>query len=158
MTSAPPTRYVLLVLPFATESLNVRDRKHWSARRRSQDLMRGEVIAALGGTRDIPRPPFGRARITVVRSSSGQLDEDNLVSSCKALLDVLCVQSATHPLGLGLIEDDSPRHIELIVRQGSAPRGRGVTTVQIDELPGIVAPASRRKRQVEAQTTLPAVA
>ena len=32
MTSAPPTRSVLLVLPFATESLNVRDRKHWSAR------------------------------------------------------------------------------------------------------------------------------
>lgn len=130
----PVAREHVFTLPFALESLNTRDRKHFGERHRAQDQMKLEVLAAIGGTRDLPRPPFARARVTVVRCSAGQLDPDNAYAACKGLLDVLCVQSVVHPHGLGIIADDSPRHLDLIVRQTGADRGDGSTLVWVEEL------------------------
>jgi len=144
-------REVCFALKFALDSLNVRDRKHFGQKHRDQDRLKMEVIAALGGTRYLPRPPFARARVTVVRCSAGQLDPDGLPATCKGLIDVLCIASPVHPHGIGIIEDDSPRHIELIVRQDGAARGEAMTLVRVVELPALPAqpvtvPVKKRRR------------
>lgn len=132
------------VLPFATESLNVRDRKHWSARSRDKRDMTMEIMAAIGGPRYFPRPSWRNVRITVVRCSGGRLDPDNLVASVKGLLDCLCARSPRHPGGLGIIEDDSSDLLTLEVRQSSAAPGAGSTVVRIECLDDIRAPRQRR--------------
>jgi len=53
-----------------------------------------------------PVVPFPKVKVTVERHSVGVPDDDNI--NAKALLDVLCEQSATHPFGLGIIADDNP--------------------------------------------------
>jgi hypothetical protein len=121
-------------LPFALESLNVRDRKHWAERSRYKKNMSLEVMAALGGPRYFPIPPFKKVRVTVVRCSAGRLDKDNAVASVKSLLDVLCANSDRHPTGLGIIEDDSDDLLDLVVKQSSARVGHGSTIVRIEPL------------------------
>lgn len=133
-------REIAFQIPFALDSLNIRDRKHFGQKHRDQDRLKMEVIAALGGTRYLPRPPFARARVTVVRCSAGQLDADNAVASVKPLLDVLCVASGVHRHGVGIIEDDSPRHIDLVVKQSDARRGEATTLVRVVELPALSIP------------------
>lgn len=123
---------IVFTLPFALDSLNVRDRRHRYQHGQDKKQMKLEVIAAIGGTRYLPPAPFERARVTVVRFSSGTLDEDSEGAVCKNLLDVLCVQSARHPTGLNVLRDDSKKHIELIVRQSSASPGKGSTSVHIE--------------------------
>lgn len=56
--------------------------------------------------------PMERARLTFSRYSVGFADPDAVHGSVKPLLDLLLVQSKTHPSSLGLIRDDSPMHIE----------------------------------------------
>ena len=121
-------------LPFALAGLNVRQRKHWGALTSERNELAKEVMAGIRGPRHYPRPPLNRARITVVRCCAQPLDPDNLVASVKPLLDVLCVKSATHPAGLGIIVDDNAKQCELVVKQSSAPRGKGATIVSIEEL------------------------
>jgi hypothetical protein len=141
-------REIAFVLPFALDSLNVRDRKHFAQRHRDQDRLRLEVIAALGGTRYLPRPAFARARITVIRQSPGSLDPDGLPATVKGLVDILCVSSAVHPHGLGVIEDDSARHIDLAVRQEQCARGSAATTVLVEELASLpIAETGKQKRK-----------
>lgn len=123
------------VLPFALESLNVRDRKHWTDRARSKANMNLEVMAALGGPRYFPRPPLGRVRVTVVRCSSGRLDRDNLYASFKSLGDVLCIRSPRNPYGLGIVTDDTADLLELVMSQSPAAPGKGSSIVRIEELP-----------------------
>lgn len=124
-------------LPFALPSLNVRDRRHWRQHVKDKRAMYLEVLAATGGTRYLPAEPFERARVTVTRHSAGSLDPDSEGACCKSLLDVLCVPSRVHPAALGIIRDDSARHLELIVRQAPAKRGHGSTLVTIERLEGI---------------------
>jgi hypothetical protein len=144
-------REIAFTIPYALDSLNIRDRKHFGQKHRDQDRLKMEVIAALGGTRYLPRPPFARARVTVVRCSAGQPDADNAVASVKPLLDVLCVASGVHRHGVGIIEDDSPRHIDLVVKQSDARRGEAMTLVRVIELPPLPAqpatvPVKKRRR------------
>lgn len=134
LTLPPSANMIEFALPFPLESLNQRDRKHWAQRSRDKTSLSQEIMAAIGGPRHFPRPAWQRARVTVVRCSAGRLDEDNLVASVKNLLDCLCPSSPTHPTGLGIIEDDSTRHLELIVRQSSAKVGAGSTAVRIERL------------------------
>ena len=122
-------RKIEFVLPFALKSLNKRQRLHWSTLSRERKLLAQEVMAALGGPRYYPRPPIRRVRLTVRRSSYRLLDTVNLWGSAKDLEDVLCVKSATHPAGLGIIEDDDQDHCELIVKQ---ERGKPQTRVTIE--------------------------
>lgn len=122
------------MLPFCLPSLNVRDRQHFVERGRDKKALYLEILAAIGGSRHLPRPPFASARVSVVRHSAGTLDADNLYSSVKNLLDLLCPASATHPLGVGVLIDDAPKYCELVVTQQSAGRGAGMTTVRVQEL------------------------
>lgn len=123
---------IAFVLPFALTSLNVRQRTHWTELSRERKRLIMEIMVAIGGPRYFPRPPFARARVTVVRSSAGQLDPDSLAACTKPLLDALCLASNRHPGSLGLIEDDNPRQCELVVRQTAAPRGAGATSVLVE--------------------------
>lgn len=129
MTGRPP---IAFVLPFALKSLNIRQRTHWAELSRERKRLIMEVMVAIGGPRYFPRPPFAKARVTVVRSSAGQLDPDNLVASCKPLLDALCVASNRHPGSLGIIEDDNAKQCVLVLKQDSAPRGDGATSVLVE--------------------------
>jgi hypothetical protein len=127
---------ISFLLPFALEPLNVRDRKNRYERGSDKKQMNLEVLAAIGGSRYLPHPSFRRVKITVVRCSSQRLDPDGLPATCKNLLDVLCAKSATHPTGLGIIEDDNAELLTLEVRQSSAPPGYGSTVVRIECLDG----------------------
>lgn len=133
MSDAP--RELYFVLPFALDSLNVRDRRHRYQHGQDKKSLNLEVLAAIGGPRYKPFPPWKRVRISVVRCSSGTLDRDNLFGSVKNLLDVLCAQSSSHPSGLGIIEDDRDDLVVLDVTQSTAPPGRGTTAVKIASLP-----------------------
>lgn len=117
-------------LPFALKGLNARQRMHWAARKRERDDMKNQVIAAIGGTRYLPfkHMPIEFATIDVCRYSWKPLDPDNLRATVKPLLDVLCVQSATHPCGLNIIADDDEKHLAVTWRQ---ERGKPATTVTI---------------------------
>lgn len=121
-------------LPFATESLNVRDRKNRWQRHRDKRNMSMEVMAAIGGPRHFPRPPWQRVKITVVRCSSGTLDTDNLYASVKSLIDVLCLRSERHADNLGIITDDKPDLLTLEVKQSIAAPGHGSTLVRIEKI------------------------
>lgn len=125
------------VLPFALDPLNVRDRKHRYAHGHDKKQMKLEVLDAIGGSRYLPAAPFERARVTIVRCSSQRLDPDGLPAVAKNLLDCLCPQSAVHPTGLGVLRDDSPKHIELIMKQSTAAPGHGYTAVRIERLDDI---------------------
>lgn len=128
------TRSVAFVLPRVLPSLNVMLNQHWAKRLREKTTLAHEVMAAMSGSRHFPRPPFAKARITIVRHGPNALDIDGLYGSCKPLLDVLCVSSKVHPTGLGIIEDDAPSKCELIVTQQHASRGEAFTVVRVEEL------------------------
>ena len=116
------------VLPFTLESLNVRDRKiHW-VRSRDKKNLNLEVVAAIGGPRYFPRPPWERVRVTVVRCSSGRLDRDNLYASFKSLGDVL--------VQLKIVVDDTSDRLDLVMKQSSAAPGKGSTVVKIERVGG----------------------
>ena len=144
-------RSITFTLPFALNSLNVRQRQHWAELHRAQRMMSQEVMAAIKGPRHYPRPPYEACSVTVVRSSVGALDDDNLWASCKPLLDALCVASLRHPAGLGIIVDDSPDRLSLTVRQADAAPGDGATTVLVEEVEYVPpAPRARRARKAAA--------
>ncbi len=113
-------------LPFALESLNIRDKQHWSKRRRRKIALKQQVMAAIGGPRYFPNPTWRKARVTVTRCSAGELDTDNLYASFKNLGDSL--------IALKIIEDDTPEHLILDMHQSIAPRGKGSTIVRIEPL------------------------
>lgn len=129
-----PDDVIEFVIPYALPSLNVRDRQHWAKRGRDKSDLSMEVLAAIGGPRHKPFPPWSRVRVTVVRASSGKLDRDNLYASCKSLCDVLCVRSPRHPTGLGICIDDNEAAMDLKVSQTSASPGAGSTLVRVERL------------------------
>lgn len=125
---------IAFTLPFATQSLNTRQRKHWAQLSREQHQMSQEIMAAIGGPRYFPRPPWERVKVTVVRCSAGRLDPDGLYGSVKPLLDALCVSSRRHPSGLSIIQDDNADLLTLEVKQSPAAPGAGSTVVRIEQL------------------------
>lgn len=151
-------RTVAFVLPFALDSLNVRDRKHWAKRSSAQKDLHYEVMVALGGPRHFPRPPIAWCQITVVRHGKRLLDPDNLAASNKGLLDVLCERSPQHPVGLGIIRDDHPALITLDCKQQLAT-GDPITAVRIEEVPQPVGapirPARKRSRRIPRLKPMP---
>lgn len=90
-------------------------RMHFKERGNLANRLQLMLRSALG---DIPIPkPKGKVRVTYVRSYLHRpMDEDNLASSAKPVLDAL--------VALGVLEDDSPEHIELKALQAKR-KGRG---------------------------------
>jgi len=126
-----------------TPSLNAASRAsgHWAAKHKAKKALQStwawEIATSL-----MPDKPamLRRARVTVYRHSVGTLDADNAYGGCKALIDVLKPASKRNPHGLGLIEDDSPEHLLLDVRQVRAAKRADQKTVVVIEPLHVVEP------------------
>jgi hypothetical protein len=122
-------------LPEETPSNNVVKNMHWMAYRKMRQLWRVRVLSrGLAGAR--PKEPIAQAALVIIRRCSGQLDWDNAYGGLKPVLDTLVVSSKRNPDGLGLVVDDSPRHMPFppLVLQRPASPGGGSTHVAIFEL------------------------
>lgn len=82
-------------------SLPVRQQKAIAAK--AQVDLAWTVVKAIGRR---PVVPIGKCRITIERHGMRAPDDDNLHGSVKTLVDILCLQSKSHPRGLGIITDD----------------------------------------------------
>jgi hypothetical protein len=79
--------------------------------------------------------PIVKSRVTIERHSAGVLDVDNLYGGVKPLLDVLKpMDPKRNPFGLGIILDDKPDNLELIVRQVKSTRAAACTVVTIEPI------------------------
>lgn len=79
--------------------------------------------------------PMEKARIIIMRYSVGVCDPDAVPAASKPLIDLLLVPSKVHPHSFGLIQNDSPAHIELIaVGVKVAHRHEQRTSVRLDRL------------------------
>lgn len=122
-------------LPEETPSNNVIKGMHYQAYRQLRRMWRVRVLGrGLGGVR--PKQPLPRAALVVERHCAGELDWDNAYGGLKPLLDCLVQPSPRNPDGLGLVQDDNPRHMPYppFVLQVRAARGRGRTRIRIYEL------------------------
>lgn len=81
-------------------------RMHWAARKRYNELWRAHVRSQIQSTQ---QPPEGKQHVFISQMRKRQLDPDNLVASCKPILDAL--------VHWGLIADDDGKHIELSCMQ-----------------------------------------
>jgi hypothetical protein len=113
---------IVLEIPRIPESPNQLRRFHWRHRHRHDNLWKEEVWYAVLITKPMG-VPFAKAQITIDRRSHGQLDEDNLVSAMKPVIDAL-----RHAQ---VIVDDTPAHIRLTVTQS---RGIPRTRIEVHSL------------------------
>lgn len=124
----------------ATPSNNTLKNAHFRVYQGLRRRWRGMVEASLeeaghGLGADAPAP-LASCRLEIDRHSVGSLDWDNAYGGLKPLLDCLVQPSARNPDGLGLIADDSPKHMPSapVVRQLPAKRGAGRTAIRIYDL------------------------
>ncbi len=118
-----------LVLPEATPSLNVWQRMHWAVRKREQHKWAMIVYGALliAGWSRISARAFGKRRLTIERFGVRALDPDNACGGAKPVIDEL-----RH---LGLLLDDTPEMVELVVRSGKKKRGEDPhTRITLEDL------------------------
>jgi hypothetical protein len=110
-------------LEYQFESLNTMMRTHWAVRKKRQE----ELWAAVEYAATLPIPRFkGKTRLAITRQWGKRgraFDPDNLVASCKMLIDCLKEPKGRSNYGLGIIKDDSAADIELLVRQEKSPDG-----------------------------------
>lgn len=134
-------------VPGAMVTANRWQRMHYRVRGKYAASL-GQVVAGLTEGRR-PTEPLAYARVDIARYSRGTPDYDGLVGGCKALLDVLQPASKRHPHGLGIIADDSMKHI--ITRYTAHPLGGGVarTVVVVTELSRDVFEAARHSGESE---------
>jgi hypothetical protein len=118
-------------IPIRTPLLNVWQRMHWAKRSRLAKDIAWAVKAALP-RKMMPARPLKQCVIHVERESTREPDFDGMVGGLKPLLDALQPASKRHPLGLGIIADDSPRCLlHLTVRHLAGKGSR--TIVRIEE-------------------------
>lgn len=139
-------RVIRFSLAAPTPLLNVTLRQHWQKRRRSdQGLAWAVKVAIMAGKQAIPPEPFQRARVTIIRRSTGTPDRDGLIGGVKGLVDCLLHPGpvrmvkgkprALHPNGLGIVQDDDPACMELVVRAERVRSKAEIgTSVTIEEL------------------------
>ena len=112
-----------MTFEYQFESLNKMMRTHWAVRKKSQE----ELMAAVDYSAPRPLPKFtGKTRLTIIRQWGKRgraFDPDNLVASCKMLIDCLKEPKGRSKYGLGIIPDDDPEHLELLVKQEKSPDG-----------------------------------
>ena len=112
-----------MIFEYQFESLNKMMRTHWAVRKKRQQ----ELMAAVDYAASRPLPRFkGKTRLTIIRQWGKRgraFDPDNLVASCKMLIDCLKEPKGRAKYGLGIIPDDDPEHLELLVKQEKSPDG-----------------------------------
>jgi Holliday junction resolvase RusA-like endonuclease len=109
-----------MVIDAVPPSLNVYLHQHWRDRSKVRDEWCELVMAAACGQ---PRPPLGYKRVTVTLYLRRLRDLDNAYGGIKPLVDALRLR--------GLIEDDAPDCIELVLRQHKAKVE--MTIIEIEE-------------------------
>ncbi len=116
---------VHFVLAKPIRTLNELIRMHWRDRGRYAKKLSAEIATLHTGIGE----PFQRARVEITRYSIQEPDADGLTGGAKPLIDCLLVRSARHPHGLGYLVDDSPAHMELVVRHEKAEKRKDQRTV-----------------------------
>ena len=114
--------FTLQGLPPTTNSMG---RKHWAVKARAARDWKGLVSLAVVGHR--PKTPLQKAKLTLIRYSSSEIDPDGLVSSFKHILDGLVFAK--------IILNDKISNIgmpEYIWHK--CKRGQGKITIKIEEL------------------------
>lgn len=137
MTAPDGAGYRLWLPGVVTPTLNRSLRQHWRQRLRGTREMAWQVRAALG-RRGVPAAPFERARVVIERRTAGtQPDHDGLVGGCKGLIDCLLpFHEKRRPYGLGFLRDDSPQHLDLVVKGVRVARkAEAGLLVMIEEIP-----------------------
>lgn len=124
-----------LDIPEATPSNNVIKGMHFQTYKTLRRRWQVAVFVAINGRR--PKIPLDQAFLVVTRECAGEgLDWDNAYGGLKPLLDCLVVASEKNPDGLGLIKDDSPKHMPYppFVKQLPAKKKSSRTRVEIFEI------------------------
>lgn len=127
------TPLITLEIPDATPSNNVIKGMHYRVYQKLRQHWRQMTAQALqlsGAASD----PLEKSYIEIDRHcAGGGLDWDNAYGGLKPLLDCLVVASARNPDGLGVIVDDSPKHMPMapLVTQHTAKKGASRTVVRI---------------------------
>jgi hypothetical protein len=106
---------------------------HWTIRAGHADKWRRAVKRAIELNGAFPERPLQLAEVHMTRCSSGLMDDDNLRGSFKAVADAL--------VKLGVLEDDSPKHMLGHYRQEKAPPGKGGVRIRIVDLSPLSAKA-----------------
>ena len=136
----PDPRTITFTLPEPFPLLNVQQRRHFRVRGKLKLSTARQIVAMLGPDR--PAEPFQKAHVSVTRHSSGSPDRDGLYGGVKDLLDCLTTPvpqasgKVRNKYGIGLIVDDSPKHITLDVQAERCKRAEQRTEVTITEIVG----------------------
>jgi hypothetical protein len=113
------TEPIRMTIPLPTPSGNETLRMHWAKRARLADALGLMLIAE--HRRTGASVATGRRKLAIERVGTKLLDQDNLVSGCKLLIDEIKRRN--------LIVDDSPAHVELVVTQRQIGKGERPHTV-----------------------------
>lgn len=94
--------------------MNMMNRKlHWAVKKLWTDSWKHEVEAQIMlQRRKLPKLPLPYAKITIVLKMIHLMDYDGAYTAVKPLLDALKDKG-----GAGVIVDDSPKYIDLLVKQ-----------------------------------------
>lgn len=126
LTEAAPRMRYQLSIPETAPSPNCYVRAHWTTYQRIKKHWALLVLEAMQASGK-PAAPLQRSRVRIMRYGSRMLDPDNATASMKPLIDGLKAN--------GMIADDSAKHIELHVEQGTRPKDAlPCTLVEIEAL------------------------
>lgn len=115
---------IKLTIPEATPSLNRLFGHHWTHRHQKRQHWQWLVRAARLKAKVFLAEPLPRAKVTITRHGRRICDPDNLIGGQKMLIDSLVRE--------GILENDTPDHIELVVKQVKTKTPH--TTVTIEAL------------------------
>ena len=105
-------RRIQFALPERTILLNRWQRMNRFERTRYSRALAWQVRVALQATDwRLGDPPKEHSRIEVYRYSTQYPDWDGLLGGLKPLLDCLVMRTKRNPHGLGVVRDDSPKHL-----------------------------------------------
>jgi hypothetical protein len=117
----PPADRIGFSLPLLLLLPNRMAGKHWSVAHKQKGELQKHV--AIASNLWLDRPPMERARVTITRFCCGvEPDPDNLMASCKPLIDLLLVKSDKHPHSFGLIVDDDKARLLPVAASQRVPR------------------------------------
>ena len=149
-SSKSALRSVTFTLRSLTPTINELRKMHFGEYKRVREALAWTVRAALNDNGYFAQYPMKRALVTIERHSVGLPDEDNATGGVKPLVDCLVQPSASHPNGLGVIFDDNPICLMLMVkcvRVTTYAEQRTVVTIEEQEqLPSTKMPKRRMGR------------
>ena len=125
-------------IPEPSPSNNTIKELHYHAYRQLRLMWKVKVLSK-GFPGGRPSTPIQRAALVVARRCAGMLDWDNAYGGLKPVLDCLVLKTKRNPDGLGVVVDDSPRHMPYppFVQQLPAKRGDGSTHILVFDLASV---------------------